>query len=204
MADLILTVLRQVIASVCWICLLIFININWLSEEQLHNNNISTSRQMGYNSACSVQTCSANCCNYYGYCPDSSSSYSSQNQCWYYYYSDYSSTCSSYTGTSITCCYSSSVGYYTCNNGGNWVGVIVGSVVGGVVGLVLLVVGIVFLCRKCNQNTTMPVPQRPNPSTVIISGPPHAPIYPPVYNPAVQVQTVQTQPAYISTNQSHL
>lgn len=36
-------------------------------------------------SNCYVDDCSADCCNYYGYCPDYSSSSYYSNSCYYYY-----------------------------------------------------------------------------------------------------------------------
>lgn len=66
-----------------------------------------------YNALCTDQTCSTQCCNQAGTCPDPSSRTSTLNQCWYSYtYIDGSPSCSSITGISTTCCYSSSVGYY--------------------------------------------------------------------------------------------
>lgn len=40
---------------------------------------------MGYNSKCQIQNCKENCCNYYGYCPQLSSSSTYLAQCWNYY-----------------------------------------------------------------------------------------------------------------------
>lgn len=52
---------------------------------------------MGYNSNCNYQSCTSNCCNRYGGCPEdySSNSWPSQyRQCYYYYNSNNSSTSS--------------------------------------------------------------------------------------------------------------
>lgn len=54
---------------------------------------------MGYNSNCISQSCSNNCCNYYGYCTSSYSSYSYSSSYYscYYYYNSNSSTSSAST-----------------------------------------------------------------------------------------------------------
>lgn len=45
-----------------------------------------------YNQNCQDQTCSDNCCNYMGHCPDYTAYSSYQNQC-YYYYAEYADSC---------------------------------------------------------------------------------------------------------------
>ena len=156
-----------------------------------------------YNSACSDQSCSSLCCNYYGSCPDYYSYNTYSNQCWYTYsyYDGTSCSSSSYysSSSSSNCCYSSTRGYYSCSNTAADVGAIIGGVVGGVIGMIFLIVIIVVLCKKCRQQA-MPVTQAPaNGSTVIISGGGANYGPPPVYGqypPPGYSQPFQGQPAY--------
>ena len=148
-----------------------------------------------YNSQCTTQTCSSLCCNYYGSCPSSYSSSYYSNQCWYYY-SYYSGSSCSYV--SSTCCYSSTYGYYTCNNGSNGnngnnggscsgsindpsycnqeLGPIIGGAVGGFVFLVLMIVLIVCMCRRY-RNPVMPPTVMPkyHPTTISLTNPTQPP-----------------------------
>ena len=47
---------------------------------------------MGYHKSCWIQTCTENCCNFYGVCPSMFSeqfkSYSDYSKCYYYYGTD--------------------------------------------------------------------------------------------------------------------
>ena len=80
---------------------------------------------MGYHASCTQQSCTSNCCNYYGYCPEdyNSAFYSSYyTQCHYYYSNNASSVFN--------------------------VGTIVGAVVGGLIVLAIIVVGICHYKRR--------------------------------------------------------
>lgn len=103
-----------------------------------------------YNGACSVQTCSSQCCNYNGLCPNYYSRSSYDNQCWYYYnYYQGDLSCSSYTGTSSACCYNSQAGYYSCTKQTTVSGGTIGGIVGGVVGgFIICVFLMIFICRR--------------------------------------------------------
>mgnify|MGYP001270335818 CR=1 FL=1 len=92
--------------------------------------------KMGYNSRCTFQTCTQGCCNYYGTCPNPSSSSTFYRNCYYYYNSN---TTTKSSGGTVNL------------DGGGIAGVVVG-VVGGVIILVLVIVCSIMKCRKNANN----------------------------------------------------
>lgn len=83
-----------------------------------------------------IETCSQGCCNYYGTCPNPSSSSTFYRNCYYYYNSN---TTTKSSGGTVNL------------DGEGIAGVVVG-VVGGVVILVLVIVCSIMKCRKINND----------------------------------------------------
>ena len=80
---------------------------------------------MGYNSNCTVQTCTQNCCNTYGQCPSTSTYASTLSKTCKYYYTSSTSTGPLSTGATV------------------------GIAIAPVIFIVVLVVGIVCCVKRC-------------------------------------------------------
>ncbi len=89
---------------------------------------------MRTNRQCSSYDCEAECCDYYGNCPDFYSASPQTNKCWYYY------------NQPIDC------NDVPCPSNLD-VNSIIAISVGGAIGLIFIVALILFLCQKCrNKN----------------------------------------------------
>lgn len=98
-----------------------------LINSRLSVKLININKHMGYNSNCFYTTCSQECCNYYGTCPEdfSRSYYDSSYTSCYYYYDTY---------------------YQKKQNSSG--GAIAGYVIGGLIAIVLVVALIIYCKRK--------------------------------------------------------